>query len=194
MPLTPGTRLGPDEITAQIGEGGSISTPRLELVSATIACLEAELEGRASLARRLGVEVPDTWPPRLYDLDAITWCLRSLTDNPEFQTWGMRYFVLRDDARGVAIGAGGYKGPSSDSGVVEIGYSILSKYERRGFASEAVDGLVRRAFEATNVTRVIAETLPDLIPSIRVLERTGFDFAGPGGEPGVIRYKRDRPF
>ena len=40
--------------------------------------------------------------------------------------------------------------------------------------------------------RVIAETLPDLFPSIGVLRKIGFSYAGEGSEPGVIRYELRR--
>lgn len=39
---------------------------------------------------------------------------------------------------------------------------------------------------------VIAETLPALRPSIRVLEKSGFKFIGQGSELGVIRYQLTR--
>ena len=90
------------------------------------------------------------------------------------------------------MGAGGYKGPPATDGSVEIGYSILPEYQQRGFATEAVEALVTRAFENPDVTRVTAETLPDLSPSIGVLEKTGFELLGEGSEPGVIRYGRER--
>jgi RimJ/RimL family protein N-acetyltransferase len=37
---------------------------------------------------------------------------------------------------------------------------------------------------------VILETLPDLTPSIGVLEKCGFRFIGEGSESGVVRYER----
>ena len=45
-----------------------------------------------------------------------------------------------------------------------------------------------RAFEASDVQRVIAETLPDLRPSIGVLERAGFRQLGEGSEEWAVRY------
>ena len=41
---------------------------------------------------------------------------------------------------------------------MEIGYSILADYQRRGFASEAVRGLLDNAYAHRDITRVIAET------------------------------------
>ena len=55
--------------------------------------------------------------------------------------------------------------------------------------------LLRRAFAFPEVDRVTAETLPELAPSIGVLEKAGFTLAeGEGSEPGVIRFElpRDR--
>lgn len=174
-------------------DAASIHTARLDLIPGTQSLLEAELEGRAAFARQITASVPESWPPPLYDADAIRWVLeRFQADDAGLRVWGFRYFVLRDEASGVAVGAGGYKGPPDGEGAVEIGYSILPEYQRRGLASEAVQGLVGRAFETPDVTRVIAETLPDLTPSIGVLEKTGFALVGEGSEDGVIRFQRDR--
>jgi RimJ/RimL family protein N-acetyltransferase len=48
--------------------------------------------------------------------------------------------------------------------------------------------LIGRAFAFPDVRRVIAETLPELTPSIGVLRKCGFRFIGEGSEPGVIRF------
>jgi hypothetical protein len=39
---------------------------------------------------------------------------------------------------------------------------------------------------------VIAETLPELTPSIRVLEKSGFVSGGEGSEEGLIRFELSR--
>jgi RimJ/RimL family protein N-acetyltransferase len=51
---------------------------------------------------------------------------------------------------------------------------------------------LERAFGLPEVTRVIAETLPDLTPSIGVLKKCGFRLVGEGSEPGVIRFELTR--
>ncbi len=75
---------------------------------------------------------------------------------------------------------------------MEIGYFVIPTYQRRGLATEAVEGMLQRAFASPEVRRVIAETLPELAPSIRVLEKSGFSLIGEGSEPGVVRYERCR--
>jgi RimJ/RimL family protein N-acetyltransferase len=55
-----------------------------------------------------------------------------------------------------------------------------------------VRGLLSQAFALPAVHRVIAETLPELAPSIGVLRKCGFGLIGDGSEPGVIRYELTR--
>jgi ribosomal-protein-alanine N-acetyltransferase len=68
----------------------------------------------------------------------------------------------------------------------------LEAHQRRGYASEAVEALVGWAFGHPEVTRVIAETYPELVPSVGVLEKTGFRLIGAGSEERVIRFERRR--
>lgn len=163
-----------------------IHTPRLDLVPATLAALQAELAGRVALSEHLGADVPPSWPPPLYDVDAIRWMLARLSESPAHERWGARYF-LRRVPHPVAVGIGGYKSPPTN-GEIEIGYSLLPEFQGQGLAAEACSGLVARAFEEPDVRQVVAETLPDLRPSISVLERAGFHRVGGGSEEWVMRF------
>jgi [ribosomal protein S5]-alanine N-acetyltransferase len=170
-----------------------IRTPRLSLVGATPAHLRAELESPEALAAALGVSVASSWPPELYDADATRWMLGWLEAHADAAEWGFYYFVEAEAEQ--AIGAGGYKGAPNDAGMVEIGYSIVPERRRRGFAREAVDGLLAHAFADMRVTRVIAHTLVELEPSIAVLRSAGFSFVGQGHdpqEPAAIQYEITR--
>jgi [ribosomal protein S5]-alanine N-acetyltransferase len=73
-----------------------------------------------------------------------------------------------------------------------VGYGIVRDHQRQGYASETVRGLLERAFADPTVQRVIAETFPELTPSIGVLRKCGFRFIGDGAEPGVIRFELTR--
>ena len=168
-----------------------IPTRRLELRPGTIAALEAELGSRQELAETLGAEIADNWPPPLYDEPAMRWTLDHLRSGDIRAEYGLYYFVDVTGDRPVAVGVGGFKG-DPDDGRVEIGYSVLPQFQRRGYASEAVAGLVEYAFSDARVSEVIADTLPELTPSIGVLEKNGFAFVGGGSGDGVIRYRLQR--
>jgi ribosomal-protein-alanine N-acetyltransferase len=170
------------------------------LLLATADSLHAELGSHQALARALGLEVPPTWPPEFYDSDAIHYTLTWLEAHPADADWGFYYLALRrDDAPSLLVGASGFKGAPDAEGTVEVGYSLLPEHQHRGYATEAVGGLVRFAFADERVARVIAQTLTSLPPSIRVLERAGFRYAGLGEDPDappgeqVVRYELPRP-
>jgi RimJ/RimL family protein N-acetyltransferase len=169
-----------------------LSTERLELVRATPERLRADLAGPAALAVVLAATVPDNWPPELYDRGATEWALRYAEEHPVQLQWGM-YYVIDPSAEGGPATAGvvGFKGHPQD-GIVEVGYSILSQFRRRGYATEAVAALVELALAHDEVDRVVAQTLPDLSASIGVLEKSGFVFVGWGSDPGAIRYELTR--
>ena len=179
----------------------ALHTPRLTLFPATMEVLEAELASPEALGRTLGVDVPSSWPPELYDADAVRWAIGWLADHHDDAGWCLYYMAAKPtgtaSGRPLLVGVAGYKGAPDVSGVVEIGYGVVPECRRRGFASEAVRALLDRAFAAPHVTAVIAQTLPGLDASIGVLRGTGFAFDGPGNdphEPTAIRFvlSRDR--
>ena len=175
------------------GAAGMIRTDRLELVPGSVELLDAALAGPDTLARVLRARVPASWPPEYVDATALQFTRDRLAANPVEAPWWMYFIVLPGMPGGrLLIGTSGYKGPPSEDGTVEVGYGIVAEHQRRGYASEAVEGLVRHAFDQPTVRRVIAETLPELARSIGVLRKSGFEPAGEGSEPGVIRFERTR--
>jgi RimJ/RimL family protein N-acetyltransferase len=172
-----------------------VRTPRLELIAATAETARAEQTDRQALLRLLDAEPPVFWPPPLNDDASLAWSLRFLEESPAHAGWATWYFALgeRRDGRRVLVGNGGFKGAPASDGTVEIGYSLQPAFQRSGLGTEAAGGLVRWAFSHAEVTRVIAETYPYLLPSIRVLEKNGFTLIGPGSEAGVIRFEKRRP-
>jgi len=171
-----------------------IKTERLKLIPGTIELLSAELEDLATFRQKMELEVPETWPPDLYDRPAQEFMVNYLKENTDAAGWGSWYLVLNngDGYPETLIGICGFKGKPSPDGAVEIGYSVLTEYQRKGYATEAAKALVDRAFSYSKVSRVIAETYPELMSSIRVLAKNGFVLTGTGSEPGVIRYELSR--
>jgi RimJ/RimL family protein N-acetyltransferase len=167
-----------------------ILTERLALIPATAELVRAALDDKIELAARLQAAVPPTWPPEYLDDASLQYTLDRLAEGPGNVGWWLHFIVLKDDGQGrTLIGSGGYKGPPSPDGAVEVGYGIVSDHRRRGYAVEATRGLLTKAFSVPSVSRAIAETLPELTPSIGVLTKCGFRLIGEGSEPGVIRFE-----
>lgn len=168
-----------------------LHSARLTLHATTLAHLAAERAGPAALESALGAVVPASWPPGEYDADALAFFEQALGDGgPAVVGWYGWYAVRRATAETPAtlVGAGGFFGPPDADGVVEIGYSICSEWQRQGFATELVATLVAWARSQPAVRGMRAHTTPDNAASIAVLERTGFVADGAGAMPEQLRF------
>jgi [ribosomal protein S5]-alanine N-acetyltransferase len=165
-----------------------VTTARLDLIPGTLELALAEINDRGRLAHLLGARVPDAWPPEFNDSSTQAYFLGHLVEDPQSVGWWAWFFLLRQPEGRVLIGNGGFKGRPNAEGVVETGYSLLADYHKKGYGTEAIAGLVGWAFSHPEVTAVIAETLPSLPASVRLLEKLGFTLNGSGSEEGSIRY------
>lgn len=174
--------------------GTKIMTERLDLLAGSVELSRAEISDRERFAELLGARVPPAWPPPFNDEASMEWSARIHEANGAAVGWGGWYFLLRDDRSNArtAIGGGGFKGPPTPEGTVEIGYSLLEEHQGKGYGTEAVLAIVAWAFEHPEVRRVIAETSPELGSSIRLLEKCRFRLVGPGSEAGSLLYELPR--
>jgi RimJ/RimL family protein N-acetyltransferase len=119
---------------------------------------------------------------------------KRLEEDPEVIGWWAWYIVLNlENKERVLIGSAGFSGYPSEDGTLLMGYSILDAYQRYGYATEAVKGLISWAFEHPNVMCITAETFPDHAASLRVMEKNNMEFIGEGSEPGLVKYGITRP-
>ncbi len=171
-----------------------ITTERLELIACTLEIVQAEISDRSQFSALLDAQVPETWPPEFNDQETLSYTLQKLEAAPDQVGWWTWYFVLNNQVvnQRILIGLGGFKGQPTSDGTVEVGYSVLQEFQNLGYATEAVKGLVSWAFKHPEVQRVIAETLPELKPSQRVLEKCQFTNIGEGSEEGVICFELSR--
>jgi RimJ/RimL family protein N-acetyltransferase len=169
----------------------SIATLRLDLVPATVELLTADGQGRPSLAAMLGADVPDSWPPEHWEPHVLELLSAKLKEDSRAADWPAYYFVRRGSGGEPArlVGNAGFTGPPDEDGAVEIGYSLLPEFQGQGFAHEGCLAMVNRALACDDVRQVVIHTLPELTASIKLAERLGFVFVGPGAEEGTIRYE-----
>lgn len=172
-----------------------LTTARLRLVPATVALARAELADRAEFARLLSASVPEEWPPENL-VDALPVFLEWIEAAPDLAGWYVWYAMMRAsreasellacDVGDILMASAGFKGPPRD-GEVEIGYSVLPRFQGHGYATEMVRALVDWAFLQPGVSRIVAETMEANTSSMRLLQNLGFVQAGPGIEPGHVR-------
>lgn len=159
--------------------------PRIELIDATSALLEAATDDTQFSALLDGAVIAKDW---LDFPDALENMRNLYRDAPSPKPWGTLFFVLNDASTPGAtsrtmIGWGGYKGAPTDDGEVEIGYAIAPAFRGRGLATLAAQTMRARAFDSSRVTTIIAHTLAEKNASVRILEKLGFAFDGAIEEP-----------
>lgn len=165
-----------------------IVTEHLTLVPATVALARAEIGDRDEFARLLAASVPGNWPPETA-AEALPVFLGWLEAAPDQVGWFNWYALARDaEPRPVLVGGGGFLGPPR-GGSVQIGYSVLPQFQRRGYATELTIALVRWASAQPGVSRITAETEWENPASTRVLEKAGFVPAGPAAESGGMPFE-----
>ncbi|WP_216845365.1 GNAT family N-acetyltransferase [Granulicella sp. S156] len=167
---------------------------RLRLVPITPAMLAAEEAHDPEfcvLGRLLAARVTQEWPPVHWEPHVFRFILRQFEERPD--TVGWHRYVLLCDARGngkTLIGCvGGFPRPEGD---VEIGYSTLPEFQRRGYATAFASALVTWLLKQKGVVSVNAQTYARVPESVKVMERCGMVFAGAGDEPETVRYRRLR--
>lgn len=171
-------------------EAPRLFTGRLELVAATPELARAAARAPAELGRLLEAEVPRGWPPALMADHQAGWA-RTLQRDPALTGWLQWYIVQVSPP--VLVGSIGFAGRPDGNGTVECGYSMVPAFERRGYATEALGGLIDWAFSNPEVRRIRAHTFAHLSGSIRVLTKNGLSHVGAGDEPGTLRFELKRP-
>ncbi len=166
-----------------------LKTARLRLVAITPAMLAADEAADGSLAKVLGAHVTQEWPPEHWEPHVYQFIRKQYEEEPRTRGWN-RYVLLGQGRERILIGAvGGFPKLQGD---VEIGYSTISSFQRKGYGTEAAHALVDWLLTQKDVKSVSAQTYRSLPESIKVMERCGMTYVGPGEDEGTVRYRRIR--
>lgn len=170
------------------------STKRLELVAATLEHINAELLEPNLLSQLLNAEVTPEWPPGEYDKNAQEYFRDLLIKDEDNLIGWLSWYVIKkstDNDPAVLIAAGGYTGLPDESGIIEIGYSVVPSHQRKGYATELVEALVSIAIKDPRVKKIIARTTIANEGSCSVLKRAGFNTTGLPDSKNNILYEKN---
>ncbi len=167
----------------------TLESARLRLVTITPEMLEAEaLPAAQALADVLQAEVPAGWPPALWETAVWLHITAQLQAQPETVGWH-RYMVSVERPPRLIGCLGGFPCGRGD---VELGYSVASDEQGKGFASEAAETLTVWLLRRPEVRSVSAQAFETSTASVRVMQRCGMVCVGAGDQPGTVRYRRWR--
>jgi ribosomal-protein-alanine N-acetyltransferase len=158
-----------------------IRTNRLDLVPMTPDFLDASLRGDGERAERLITAiVPEGWA------NQSPWTRRrldQLREDPTLQPWLLRAMILRSES--TMVGHIGFHARPGEKyldelapGGVEFGYAVFEPWRRRGYASEAAEGLMDWAHRLHGVTRFIVSISPKNRASLGLARRLEFQRIG----------------
>jgi ribosomal-protein-alanine N-acetyltransferase len=99
--------------------------------------------------------------------------LNSIYNKKEGIRWAI---VIRKTSE--VIGTCGYNSWIKKSSRGEIGYELGRKYWGNGYATEAVNEIIKYGFKTMHLNRIEAFTVPEAFSSINLLEKLGFKKEG----------------
>ena len=157
-----------------------IVTERLRLRQLEVGEARALLDGRAHPARPWisGYPIEGT-------LIAVEAFLRQVSAAGGPGPYGVYQLVRQTDS--LVVGDIGFHAPPDRSGTVTVGYGLAPPARGRGYATEALRGIIDWALEQPEVRRVEADTSHGNLASRRVMERAGMRYVG---QNDLLRFYR----
>lgn len=93
-------------------------------------------------------------------------------------SWGRFEWLILEASTAMAIGWASLRIAERSTSTGEVGYSIVREYRGRGYATEALRGIVEEAFTRLNMRKVRAYCVPANLASRSVLANAGFEEDG----------------
>lgn len=156
----------------------TVRTARLVLTPMPIELMRAVVaKDWSAVGRLLGADFPDDWRG-----DEWWWLPRWLAEVESDRTlvrWGPHLLLrVHEDGRRTVVGEAGFHGRPGKDGVAEFGYMTVRAHRRRGYAEEAVRGLLAWAARQDGVPAFRATVNPANEASIGLLRKLGFTEVG----------------
>ena len=149
-----------------------IETHRLQLAPPR----RSDFDGWAAIRRESRAEIEPLEPLWAYDALSINdWMRRLLAWHTGWKAGNAHVFLAHSKADGrvvAGVSLTHVRGWPTETGT--IGYWMGTPYAGQGLMTEAVGAVAQWAFDALDLKRLEASTVPDNTPSRRVLEKVGF--------------------
>jgi RimJ/RimL family protein N-acetyltransferase len=158
-----------------------VLTPRLVLRTMSSSFLEAGLDDDLAAADALiDLRVPGDW---FAEKALMQLRLEDLEHDPAYLDWSLRAIGLR--STGDMVGYIGFHSRPNPpylqplvADAVELGYTVFPPFRARGYATEAVIGLIGWAHRRAGIDNFVVSIAPDNEPSRAIAARLGFRRVG----------------
>ena len=168
-----------------------IETQRLKLIPLTHQLLQSYHADRALMESSLGLQISSMQIDPLYKKeleDALVyfWLPQTL-EHPEDYHWYTNWEIVVKSSN-TSVGGIGFIGYPDAKGETEVGYMLDELQQGKGYALEALQGMLSWAFSDTHTNAIIARTAENNHPSRKLLTKAGF--IEEGNEEGLLRFRK----
>ena len=152
-----------------------LSTKRLLLFALNNSAVKHAKLNRKLLEYELGIGFTDIiYPENIRkEIDgAMAFWLENTEKYPDKYQWYTNWeIILKSERRTIGgIGFGGYP----KDGKTSLGYFIDPRFQGNGYATEAIEALLKWGSENSDLNEITAETPVGNLPSQKVLQKNGF--------------------
>ncbi|WP_163654304.1 GNAT family N-acetyltransferase [Listeria sp. PSOL-1] len=147
-----------------------LKTERLLLIEYEYKMIQATIVGIQELEYTSGYQVSANWPGIDFFF-YLPFVLENIQRKPWMTRW-TRLIVLQSENK--IIGEIGGQGDPDQTGEIELGYSIVPEYQRRGYMQEALQAMLIWLTKQAEIKRIFARCYEQNQASIHVLQKTGF--------------------
>ena len=150
-----------------------IETKRLIIRPLTCEELKKQINSPDELTKELGL-IPSQTLIDQETRDAITNDLLPNIEDPNKDPLFYTMWIVIGKSELAIVGGVCFHGEPNEMGEVEIGYGTNEEYRNRGIMTEAIAGMIQWISNNKKVKIIKAETIPENISSVKVLENNNF--------------------
>ncbi len=166
-----------------------LTAERLALLALDSDLANLQAGSRTAFFNAIAVMHEPMWPPSPFELGALDWSRKGLSQDPEGQGWYGWAMLANEGERSPPrlVGIAALVGRPDEDGDVEVAFGLLPEYRGRGYGEEAVRALASWAF-GNGAARVIAHLDAEDVHTADTLANSGFSDIGEPPYPGVARW------
>jgi len=96
--------------------------------------------------------------------------------DPSFAEIGLILAIEKSEK--IIVGSAGFHDQPDESGMIEIGFGIVPKYQNRGLGKELLRGMWKMILENPKVKTLRYTVSPENAPSMHIIKSLNFDLVG----------------
>lgn len=150
-----------------------ISTERLLLKPLSAEELRWYISAGAVLEQKLGLRSGERLRSKRVDRKIESVILPEIAKNKALYVFHTFWLVI-DRQEYLIVGEIGFKGPPNRDRELNMGYATYPAYRQRGYMTEAITALLHWASQQAAVMAISADTDPDNLASIKILQKNNF--------------------